>query len=91
MNARHLRIRGRVQGVGYRDWLQRRAQRLGLDGWVRNCRDGSVEAVVLGPEAAVQALLIAVRAGPPLARVDSVEERFCDAPDEPGFHRRPSV
>ena len=64
MNARHLRIEGRVHGVGYRDWLVREASRLGLYGWVRNRRDGSVEALVAGDEAAVRVLLSLVPARP---------------------------
>ncbi|WP_135470965.1 acylphosphatase [Crenalkalicoccus roseus] len=91
MQARRLRITGRVQGVGYRDWLVREATRLGLSGWVRNRRDGSVEAVVAGGEPAVQALLSACRRGPALARVDAIEEGFCDPPGEPGFHRLPTA
>ncbi|WP_149536975.1 acylphosphatase [Siccirubricoccus phaeus] len=88
MNARHLRVEGRVQGVGYRDWMVQEATRLGLSGWVRNLPDGSVEAVVAGPEPAVQALLTACRRGPTLARVDRIEESFVEPPDMPGFHRR---
>lgn len=90
MQARRLRIQGRVQGVGYRDWLVREAERLGLSGWVRNRADGSVEAVIAGDEPAVQALLTACRRGPRMARVDGIEESFCDLPEEPGFHRLPT-
>ena len=91
MNARHLRIEGRVHGVGYRDWLVREASRLGLYGWVRNRRDGSVEAVVAGDGAAVQALLTSCRRGPSLARVDCITESFAEPPAEPGFRRLPSM
>jgi acylphosphatase len=91
MQARRLRIEGRVHGVGYREWLMREAERLGLSGWVRNRGDGSVEAVVAGQEPAVQALLSACRRGPRLARVDRIEENFCEMPQEPGFHRLPSL
>ncbi len=69
----HLRIEGRVQGVGYRAFVEMRAAELGLHGWVRNRRDGSVEAVVQGPSAAVDAMLDQCRSGPPGARVDRVE------------------
>jgi acylphosphatase len=89
MAARLLRIEGRVQGVGYRDWMIGEANRLGLHGWVRNRRDGSVEALVDGEEGAVRALLTACRRGPLMARVDRIEERLAaEAPGEPGFHRR---
>ena len=91
MKARHLRIEGRVHGVGYRDWLVREASRLGLYGWVRNRRDGSVEAVVAGDAAAVQALLSLCRRGPSLARVDRITESFAEPPTEPGFQRLPSL
>jgi acylphosphatase len=91
MNARHLRIEGRVHGVGYRDWLVREASRLGLYGWVRNRRDGSVEALIAGDEAAVRALLSLCRRGPALARVDRITESFADPPAEPGFRRMPSL
>ncbi|NOG69007.1 acylphosphatase [Roseicella sp. DB1501] len=87
MKARHLLIAGRVQGVGYRDWMQREAGRLGLAGWVRNRPDGRVEAVIAGPEPAVEALLTLVRRGPRLARVDAVEETFWEEEVAPGFAR----
>ncbi|MBR0681190.1 acylphosphatase [Roseomonas eburnea] len=88
MNARRVLIRGRVQGVGYRDWMVREAERLGVQGWVRNRPDGVVEALVAGDEAAVQALLSACRRGPMLARVDEITEEFGPPPAEPGFRRR---
>jgi acylphosphatase len=91
MQGRRIRIEGRVQGVGYRDWLVREAERLGLAGWVRNREDGSVEAVLAGEEAAVQAALTACRRGPPLARVDRIDERFCEPPDCPGFRKLPTA
>jgi acylphosphatase len=69
----HLRIEGRVQGVGYRDFVEMRAATLGLSGWVRNRRDGSVEAVVQGPPATVDDMLEQCRRGPPGSRVDRVE------------------
>ena len=67
-----LRIEGTVQGVGYRYALQREAERLGLGGWVRNCRDGSVESVAQGAPEALQALEAWARRGPPAARVTRV-------------------
>jgi len=91
MDGKLVRIRGRVQGVGFRDWMQREATQLGVHGWVRNRRDGSVEALVSGDPAAVGALLAACRAGPPLARVESILEDFAEPPAEPGFHRAPTA
>ncbi len=90
MTARRLVISGRVQGVGYRDWMMSRARKLGLDGWVRNRVDGTVEAVVDGDEASLQELLRLCRRGPPLAQVTHIEEDLSEPPDEPGFHRRPT-
>ncbi len=68
----HVSIDGLVQGVGYRDGLRLQAERLGITGWVRNRRDGTVEAVVRGRSDAVEALLAWVRVGPPSARVAEV-------------------
>jgi acylphosphatase len=70
--TRHLRITGRVQGVGYRYHLAQEARRLCVVGWVRNRSDGSVEALVHGPVADVEALIIWAHHGPPLARVAGV-------------------
>lgn len=70
--AKHLRISGRVQGVGFRYSMLREAERLGVSGWVRNCHDGTVEAIVDGPKDAVQALLDWSNHGPPAARVKNV-------------------
>ncbi len=68
----HVRITGRVQGVFYRGWTRDRAPELGLRGWVRNRDDGSVEALVAGPEDAVGRLIGAMRDGPGAARVNDV-------------------
>ena len=68
-----LRMRGRVQGVGFRPTAFRLAHELGLRGWVRNRRDGSVEAMVAGPPESVQRLLDWSRHGPPAAIVHSVD------------------
>jgi acylphosphatase len=67
--TRHLRITGRVQGVGFRDALCAEAAAGGISGWVRNRRDGSVEAIVQGNPAAVEKLLAWARRGPPAAKV----------------------
>jgi acylphosphatase len=69
----HLRVGGRVQGVWYRGSMQDEAVRLGVAGWVRNCRDGTVEAEVEGPREAVEALIGWARQGPPGARVTRVD------------------
>ena len=65
-------IRGRVQGVGYRAWVEYEAMACGLEGWVRNRRDGSVEALFAGPGRAVADMVALCRRGPPSARVDAV-------------------
>jgi len=66
-------VSGRVQGVWFRGSTQAEARRRGADGWVRNCRDGSVEAVFEGPPEAVVALVAWCGRGPPAARVENVE------------------
>lgn len=90
MSAKRLVIAGRVQGVGYRDWMVAQAQVLGLSGWVRNRRDGTVEALVHGDIAAVEELLRACRRGPRMASVTSIEETLVDEVPEPGFARFPT-
>jgi acylphosphatase len=72
---RHVFIRGRVQGVGYRVFVEYTALEHGLEGWVRNRRDGSVEAVFAGPAATIVQVLEICRRGPPGARVDALDER----------------
>ena len=65
-------IRGRVQGVGYRAWIEYQATTIGLEGWVRNRRDGSVEALFAGPARAVAEMVALCRHGPPAAHVHAV-------------------
>ena len=77
--VRHVVVRGRVQGVGYRMWTEDLAERLGLAGWVRNRRDGSVEAVFAGPEQAVTAAIEACRTGPRGAHVEVLDVEEGDA------------
>jgi acylphosphatase len=71
---RQVTITGRVQGVGYRAWVDHRARHHDLEGWVRNRRDGSVEALFAGPEEVVSEMVAACRRGPSSARVESVQE-----------------
>lgn len=88
--CRRLGIHGVVQGVGFRFAMQREALRLGLTGWVRNRRDGSVEAVVCGSPSAVDAIVAWSRRGPPSARVERVEVSP-DAGTFEGFEARPTA
>ena len=79
--VRHLVIRGRVQRVGFRAWTEYTALERGLEGWVRNRRDGTVEAVFAGPPQAVAAMIEACRRGPPGAHVDDLDVREGSAND----------
>jgi acylphosphatase len=72
--VRRVVIRGEVQGVGFRYWTRRTATARGLQGWVRNRRDGTVEAVFTGPEQAVADMIRLCRRGPDVAWVDAVVE-----------------
>jgi acylphosphatase len=78
---RHVLIRGRVQGVGYRAWTEVTALEHGLEGWVRNRRDGSVEAVFGGAADDVAAMIGECRRGPPGARIERIDQREA-MPDE---------
>jgi len=84
MVTRQIRVRGRVQGVGFRYALRREAARAGVRGWVRNRRDGSVEALLQGEALAVERVVQWARQGPPPARVDDLQE----SPVEPGCDAR---
>ena len=88
MRAKRVLITGRVQGVGYRDWMVAQARSLGIAGWVRNRADGAVEALVYGEVDAVEELLRSCRRGPRLAAVSRIEEEWDEPPAEPGFIRR---
>jgi acylphosphatase len=85
-----LRIRGRVQGVAYRYWMVEAARAAGVAGWVRNCGDGSVEALVSGPRNVVDGLIARCREGPPAARVDDIECSDEPVPGLSGFIMRPT-
>jgi acylphosphatase len=74
----HVLIQGRVQGVGFRAWTHHQAELHGLKGWVRNRRDGAVEAVFSGPEDLVEVVLKACRQGPRGAVVERVEQLDSD-------------
>jgi acylphosphatase len=89
-DAVHLRIEGRVQGVGYRDWLSRRARTNGLRGWVRNRLDGSVEALLIGATEAVEDVIAACRHGPRLASVTAVQRSAGSDDGITGFQQLPT-
>lgn len=91
MVARRLLIKGRVQGVFYRNWSVGVARELELTGWVRNLRSGDVEIFAVGEEEAVQSLIDRCRSGPPAASVTSID--VTDAPNETltSFEKRPTA
>lgn len=78
----HLRITGIVQGVFFRAYTRDKARALGLSGWVRNCADGSVEAVAEGPESELKQLVAWCDQGSPSSEVERVECRWEDARGE---------
>jgi len=86
----HLRIHGLVQGVSYRWNMVQAARRRGVTGWVRNRADGSVEAMVAGPPAALDELVAWARRGPPGASVDKIDIEPGDGEFD-GFEQRPSA
>jgi len=94
---RHIVVRGRVQGVGYRAFVENEALQRRLRGWVRNRRDGSVEAVFSGPRSDVEAVVEACRRGPFSARIDEIDQRdgteadLLDAEKDGAFSVRPTA
>ena len=86
-----LRIEGFVQAVGYRNYAIAEANRLKLDGWIRNRADGTVEALVSGPVKDVEAFVTAAMRGPAGSTVKNVMMKTDPPPEEKGFHRRPSI
>ena len=74
-------IRGRVQGIGYRAWTEITALEHGVEGWVRNCRDGSVEAVLAGSEESVLTMIELCRDGPRGAQVTAIDQREAHSAD----------
>ena len=97
VTIRRVVVRGRVQGVGYRAWIEDTAILNGLDGWVRNRRDGTVEAVFAGPATAVDGMIEACRRGPESAHVEAVDVRDAGPSDlalrqgDDGFTVLPTV
>ena len=73
--AIHVIVRGRVQGVGFRAFVEQQALSRGIEGWVRNRRDGTVEAVFAGDTASVEAMIAACKTGPRSSRVEDIERR----------------
>jgi acylphosphatase len=86
-----LRITGKVQGVGFRAWAMNEAASRGLAGWVRNRRDGSVEILVAGPDAAVQSMLGACTQGPDFASVSKIDIHNETEVPPAGFSRKPTI
>jgi len=91
MIAKHLIITGRVQGVGFRDWLAAEARRLGLAGWVRNVGENKVEALLAGDAESVGRCIRACARGPTLAAVKDIVDYGAEPPAGMGFIRRTSV
>ncbi|MEZ5833605.1 MAG: acylphosphatase [Dongiaceae bacterium] len=87
----HVLISGTVQGVWFRAWTVQEAQARGLDGWVRNRRDGRVEAVFAGPTERVEQMLIACRRGPPAAEVEDVSAKERTEDPGTGFRKLPTA
>jgi len=91
MVTRRLTIHGRVQGVFYRGWSVAAARSLGLNGWVRNRRDGSVEMLIAGEAAQVEEMIARCHDGPPAARVERVEVAEAEEEAPAGFEERPTI
>jgi acylphosphatase len=91
MSTKRLIIQGRVQGVGYRYWAVQTAIGLGLSGWVRNRRDGTVELLLDGESDAVEEMVRACRRGPSLAQITDIEEYLAEPPDQEGFLHLPTL
>lgn len=89
--AVHLRISGKVQNVWFRGWLAEQADRAGLRGWVRNRSDGTVEALLIGPESLVRDVADRCRSGPPAAVVGGVRATPGRDDGSAGFRLRPTV
>lgn len=88
MNARRVDVHGQVQGVFYRDWTVRTATELGLTGWVRNCSDGTVEALLQGDDDAIDRMIAAMKDGPERANVTRIQQYLAKEEDLSTFERR---
>lgn len=91
MPAFRVRIEGRVQGVWYRGWTVDEARRRGLRGWVRNRRDGTVEALFIGPPKTVHDLVWACRKGPPAAKVVNISTETAEDDGSEDFRQLPTA
>ena len=91
MKTLSARVTGLVQGVGYRAWAEQAAKARGLSGWVRNRRDGSVEALISGPDDKVDEMLAYLWQGPTACRVERVEATPADHPMQLGFRTLPTA
>jgi acylphosphatase len=89
--AVRLQIEGRVQGVGFRWWTVRQAQALGVAGWVRNRRDGSVEVLAIGEPKALEALIDACGRGPAGSEVRALTQSPAEDDGSTGFEERATV
>ena len=88
MATQQLVVSGKVQGVGFRDWVTRQARENGITGWVRNLKDGRVEILANGEDESLAILIDIIREGPPMARIDHVDANPAQSRGEKGFTKR---
>jgi acylphosphatase len=91
MKGCRIRVRGRVQGVFFRNWAVAEAESLALRGWVRNRTDGSVELLVFGEAGAIEAIIASCHRGPPAGRVEEVEVEPAEGEPPHGFGRQATL
>lgn len=89
--SKRILVHGRVQGVWFRGWTLDQARELGLNGWVRNRRDGSVEILADGPDQVIAELVRRCHQGPPSARVERVDTEEADEAAPADFVQRPTI
>lgn len=89
--TKRIVIEGKVQGVGFRWWITEWANARDLEGWVRNRREGTLEALFHGPEESVNHMVEACQHGPQAARIRKVRQYDDEPPEDPGFIQRPTV